>query len=387
LALLEPKGDGVTAGDVRAWQQKCRAQPLKADVWLGLAEAWIRRARTDGDAGDYLSAEAAAALSAGLGGGTPAAGVQAMVMLNRHQFRATEKLARETLAKEPEDLRTLGALADAQLELGELEASAATVQKMVELRPNLPSYGRASYLRWLSGDPDTAVKYVRLALDAGRDPRNVEPRVWTLCQAAMIFWNAGDYDGALAGFRQALELLPGYPPALQGEGRALLSMRKAAEAAASLKRSFEARPLVETGALWADAAEEAGDVTGAAEARKRTEEEGKRDGYGLGLYWVTRAEHAAEAMALLEKEKADRPGVYVRDALAWAYYRTGRLQDAERELPAVAAPDARLWFHRGAVLLALGKADEGRALIKKALEKNPRWSVREAAEAKKLLDG
>jgi tetratricopeptide (TPR) repeat protein len=301
-----------------------------------------------------------------------------MVMLNRHQFRATEKLSRETLAKDPDDLRTLGALADAQLELGELEAAAATVQHMVDLKPNLPSYGRASYLRWLAGDTETAVKYVKLALDSGRDPRNVEPRAWTLCQAASYFWHAGDYEGALAGYRQALELLPGYPPALQGEGRALLSLGRNAEAAASLKKSFEARPLVETGALWADA--------GDADAVRRTEEEGKRgDAYGLGLFWATRGEYIAEAIALLEKEKGERPGVYVRDALAWAYFRAGRIADAERELPAVETPDARLYFHRGAILVAAGKGDEGRALMNKALKVNPRWSAREAAEAKRLI--
>jgi tetratricopeptide (TPR) repeat protein len=301
-----------------------------------------------------------------------------MVMLNRHQFHATEKLAKETLAKDPDDLRTLGALADAQLELGELDAAAGTVQHMVDLKPNLPSYSRASYLRWLAGDTETALKYVRLALDAGRDPRNVEPRAWTLCQAASYFWQAGDDEGALAGYRQALELLPGYAPALQGEGRALLSLGRNAEAIASLKKSFEARPLVETGALWAEAGDE--------DAVRRTEDEGKRgDAYGLGLFWATRGEHTAEAIALLEKEKGERPGVYVRDALAWAYFRAGRVADAERELPAVEAPDARLWFHRGAILIAAGKADVGRPLVKKALEKNPHWSAREAAEAKRLL--
>jgi tetratricopeptide (TPR) repeat protein len=378
LALSEPKGDGASAKGVRAWQARAKAQPEKPELWLALAEAWINHARTDGDAGDYLSAEAAAALSAEYGGGAAAAGVQAMVLLNRHQFRATQALAKQTLAKNPDDLRTLAALADAQLELGELDAVAVTVQHMVDLKPSLPSYSRASYLRWLNGDAETAIKYVRLALDASRDPHQPEPRAWTLCQAAAYFWNQGDYEGALAGYRQALELLPSYPPALQGEGRALLALGRTSEAAASLKRSFELRPLVETGALWAEA--------GGEDAVRKTEEEGKRgDAYGLGLFWATRNEHTAEAVALLEKEKGDRPGVYVRDALAWAYYRAGRVADAERELPSVQATDARLWFHRGAILIAAGKADEGRALMKKALEKNPRWSVREAAEAKKLL--
>ena len=343
-----------------------------------MAEAWIDHTRTDGDAGDYLSAEAAAALSAENGGGAVAAGVQAMVLVNRHQFRATEALAKQTLAKHPDDLRTLAALADAQLELGELRrrrrdgaAHGGPEAEPAELQPReLPALAERGRR---DGDE------VRAA-GVGREPR---PRT-----------SPSRARGRCARRRVLLARRETTRARSPGTGRRSSCCRRirrrcrvkagrcsrsgGREAAASLKKSFELRPLVETGALWAEA--------GGEEAVRKTEEEGRRgDAYGLGLFWATRNEHVAEAVALLEKEKGDRPGVYVRDALAWAYYRAGRVADAERELPAVQAPDARLWFHRGAILIAAGKADEGRALVKKALEKNPRWSVREAAEAKKLL--
>ncbi|MFT3842099.1 MAG: tetratricopeptide repeat protein [Myxococcaceae bacterium] len=375
LALLPVKGDGKEDADVKQWQQRARELPMKPEAWLGLAEAWIRRARIGSDAGDYLSAEAAADLAAAKGGGSQAAGLQAMVLLNRHQFKEVVKKAEQTLAKDPDDLRTLGALADAQLELGELDAAAGTVQHMIDLKPNLPSYGRASYLRWLNGDRETAVKYARLAIDSGRDGHDVEPRAWTLCQAAGYFWQAGDYEGALTGYDAALGTLPGFAPALQGKGRALLSLGRAAEAAVVLEQSFNARPLVETGSLWVEALEAAHDAR-AAEAIEKTEEEGKRgDAYGLGLFYANRNVHTDEAVALLEKEKSSRPGVYVVDALAWAYYRAGKLDLAERESALAVAhgtPDARLLFHRGTILVASGKTAEGQALIARAEALNPR---------------
>ena len=40
----------------------------------------------------------------------------------------------------------------ATLELGDVEASTKAVQRMLDLKPSLPSYGRAAHLRWLLGD-------------------------------------------------------------------------------------------------------------------------------------------------------------------------------------------------------------------------------------------
>ena len=42
--------------------------------------------------------------------------------------------------------------ADAQIELGRYAQGFAAVQRRIELRPDLPSYSRASYARELQGD-------------------------------------------------------------------------------------------------------------------------------------------------------------------------------------------------------------------------------------------
>ncbi len=86
-------------------------------------------------------------------------------------------------------------------------------------------------------------------------------------------------------------------------------------------------------------------------------------------------------MALLEKEKSNRPGLYVVDALGWAYFRAGKLEQAERESALAVShgtPDARLLFHRGTILIARGQVEQGRALVERARALNPRWDVLEA---------
>ena len=67
--------------------------------------------------------------------------------------------------------------------------------------------------------------------------------------------------------------------------------------------------------------------------------------------------HAAEAVALLEREHHERPNIQVEGALAFALYRAGRLDEAaaasERAL-ALGSSDARLRFFAAAISAARG---------------------------------
>ena len=65
-----------------------------------------------------------------------------------------------------------------------------------------------------------------LAIDAGGSQTDREPVAWVLVQAAMLFWHRGDYEGADAGFKQAFELVRGYPPALVGRGRVAMACQE-----------------------------------------------------------------------------------------------------------------------------------------------------------------
>src|SRR5262249_40893277 len=156
------------------------------------------------------------------------------------------------------------------------EDAAAAAQKMMDLKPNLPSYSRASHFRWLQGDTKAALEYARLAIDAGRDPKDPEPRAWQLVQAAMIWWNQGDYEGADAGCQKALDAIGEYPPAVVGRGRVALAKGDGKRAAELFQRAFVQSPLAETAWLLGDARDVAGDRTGAEEAWARVEKEGRR---------------------------------------------------------------------------------------------------------------
>ena len=85
---------------------------------------------------------------------------------------------------------------------------------------------------------------------------------------------------------------------------------------------------------------------------------------------------------------AARPDAAGHDTVAWTLYRLGRYEDAATETAAAqsaGADDARLAFHAGAISLARGDDEAGRAALERALSFGPALDPIERAEAERLL--
>jgi tetratricopeptide (TPR) repeat protein len=276
------------------------------------------------------------------------------------------------------------------MEMGRYDEAFAATQQMIDLKPNLPSYSRASYAQWLRGDARAAKESVRLAIDSGNDGRDREPRSWVIVQAAMLFWHAGDYAGAEAGFDHALAWNPEFPPALVGKGKVAMAKGDAKTAVDVLSRAFAQSPLVETAWLLGDAKAMAGDSAGARVAYDFVENEGKKsDPRTLSAFLSARNEKPELALALAEKEHQVRQDVYTDDVLAWALYRNGRIAEAKDAIVRarrLGTNDARLAYHEGAIRIANGEIAEGSALVRKALSTCPKFDVAGAAEAQSVAN-
>jgi tetratricopeptide (TPR) repeat protein len=388
LCTAAPGGATRIDGEILARVQRLEKQPDHAETLALLGAAWIRKARASGDPGFYVNADACATLMLDANP-EDRLGIelQALVRLNDHRFSEAAAIARHALTLEPESIPALGTLSDALLEMGEHDDAIKAADKMANLKPALPSYSRVSYLQWLRGDTKRALETVRLAIDAGRDPREPEPRCFELVQAALMFWHQGDYGGADAGFVTALGELADYPPALVGRGRVAIAKQQYQLAIEMLEKAYAQTPLVETAWLLGDAYAGAGDNAKADANYARVVKEGRlSDHRTLALFYATKNRDIPEALELAEKELKVRPGIYTRDAYAWALYRAGKLDEAKAQIDkatALGTKDARLWYHAGAIALAKGDA-KGRALVHKALELNPGFDFTGAAEARKL---
>jgi tetratricopeptide (TPR) repeat protein len=389
LALASVPGDGVVAARIARLQTASKAAPGNADNWVRLGEYWVRKARESGDPGYFLNASASAALGLEL---VPshrgALGVRAMVMLNQHRFDEARELAESILREDRDDVKALGVLADALLELGETERSREAIDRMMRLKPDLPAYARASYMAWLHGRQDAALEAIRLGIDAAGAAADTEPRAWALVQAADIFWHRGDYEGADAGYDMALGVLPDYAAARVGRGRVCLARGDAARAAEHFRLAFRRSPSVEVADLLQQALTLGGNEAEAEQALREAERRGAAEPRALSLFYSARAIKSERALELARRERARRGDIYTEDALAWALYRAGAMADAAPVMARAVRHgtlDARLLFHHGAILVAGGKVDAGRAALRRALDLNPHFDVLGAREARRLL--
>jgi tetratricopeptide (TPR) repeat protein len=351
----------------------------------------VRAARDAAEPGYYLNADAAADMALALAPDHPSAlDVKGLALLNDHRFAEAEALARHIIARNPFDPMAFGTLSDAALEQGHVAEAVQAANKMLALKPNLPSYARAFYLQWLQGQTGVAKTSLRLAIDAApRASGDPEPRAWALTQAAMLFWHEGDYDGADAGLQLALQQFPDYPPALVGRARVALARGEARPAADWLARAYALSPLVETAWLLGDARQLAGDGAGSAAAYALVLKQGRRsDPRTLALFLATQDRDRDDAVALASEERRRRGDIYTEDVLAWALFRAGRLDEAaaaSARAVALGTRDARLWYHAGAIAMARGDEARGRALVRKALALNPGFDVTGAREARALV--
>jgi tetratricopeptide (TPR) repeat protein len=387
LAMRAPAGATPLDRRIGDLQARVRRAPGSPDAWTDLGEAWVRKARVDADPGLYHGAEDAARAALAL---TPnalrAVLLRGLVLLERHRFEEARALAEDLAGRAPGLAAAHGLLSDALLELGRHEEAEAAAQQMMDAKPNLPAYVRASYLMWLRGDVGGALEAARLAVDAAGD---AESSAWARTQAGLVRWHAGDLDGADAELARALADAPEHAPALVAKGRIALSRHDFPAARDLLERAFRRAPLAETAWLLGDARAACGDEGGAEDAYARVVKDGRTsDRRTLALFLATRGGDADEAVRLAEAERLVRDDVYTEDAYAWALYRAGRLDEAERAARAatrLGTPDARLLFHAGAIRMARGERRAGAALVGRALRLNPEFDVAAAAEARRLL--
>lgn len=383
VAMTPPQGEDAVSKLVAERQAAAKSAPKRADLWSQLGEAWVQKSRNDADPDLYEHADAAADVALSLDPDhLVALNLKGLTQMDRHEFVAAKEYAQKVLALDGDDPMALGTLSDANIELGDYDASIAAAQKMLDRKPNLPSYARASYLKWLHGDTAAAKELARLAHDAGRGQRDPEPTAWVLSWAADIFAYEGDYEGAMAGYDLALQSLPDYPPALAGKGRMLLARGDAEGALDAATRSLEGKFDVRTAHTVAAAHRALDQTTKAAQILDRIAADDDR--LAASVVLATTKHDTAKAVELARREHDRRQTIWTKDALAWALHRHGDSESALpliREAVVLKTPDPVLRYHHGAILIANGEREEGRKIVREVLASSPKFDPILAPEA------
>jgi len=285
-------------------------------------------------------------------------------------------------------------IADAQIELGRYEDAAATLQTLVDLRPDANAYARVAYLRELHGDIPGAEEMLQRAI-AGNGP-NAEHLAWLLTQLGQLHCNHSALAQAEDDYRRALAILPAYAPALAGLGRVRFAQGDSDQAEQLLTQAIQILPLPEFALLLGDLYAAAGrdeDARQQYELVRVMQRLYRANGVNLDLELALfAADHGDDPHTVVQQARAayaQRPGIQAADTLAWALYRAGQFEAARRyagQALSLGTQDPLLLFHAGMILRQAGDTNQARYYLERALALNPHFSIRFAPEARRTLE-
>jgi tetratricopeptide (TPR) repeat protein len=385
IAVLRPRIDHVAvfgphmAGTV----------PHDPAVATSAAFAALQRARETGDPSHYAQAEQAFNralqddpndLNAIVGSGSLA--------LSRHQFAHALQLGERAQALNPNAAPVYGVIGDAEIELGRYDEAVATVQRMVDLRPDLASYSRVSYLRELYGDLDGAIEAMAAAVSAGAG--TAENTEYVRVQLGNLYFGTGDLDAAERTYQLSLAHLPDYHFALAGLARVQAARGDLNGAVDLYARAAARLPLPELVIGLGESLEAAGRPDEAADQyalvgamQQLFAANGVRNDLELAAFFADHGD-ADEAVTLALAGYAERPTVFAADTVAWALHRAGRSAEAlpyVKEALRLGTQNSRLLYHAGVIEAAAGQIDLARQHLEQALALNPAFSPLDAPRA------
>lgn len=387
LGAATDQGSSNTNSQISKLQARLKQNPADQRATVELGAAYLQKARETGDPAYYTKSEEVLQHALDLQPQDLLATVQLGALdLSRHQFQAALTLGQRAQALNPTIPSIYGVIGDAQTELGLYDEALQTVQTMVDMRPDLSSYSRASYVRELHGDVAGAIEAMQRAVQAGGP--NAENTNWARIQLGNLYFNSGRLADAEAQYTEALAYYPGYVHALAGLARVHAARREYEDAIKLYNDVVNRFPLPEYVIALGDVYEAAGQ-TPAAQQQFNLVRVIERlyiaNGVDTDLETALfEADHYQdqdmnEILSRARRALDKRPTIYAKDVLAWALYQAGQYASAyelSQQARRLGTKDALLFFHAGMIADRLGLSAEAQADLQQALSINPNFSIR-----------
>ncbi|MBA3827474.1 MAG: tetratricopeptide repeat protein [Taibaiella sp.] len=311
--------------------------------------------------------------------------LKSTVLLNMHQFKDALDVAEKGRAISDFNSGIYGALVDANVELGHYDTAVKDCDKMINIRPDLRSYSRASYLRQIYGDNRGAIDAMKMAVESGLP--GAESTEWARVTLGDLYLNIGNLDSANITYRTALVYRPNYPVAELGMAKVARARKNYDEAIehtkAAIKLQSEAAFVTYLGDLY----ELKGDTGKAKEVRSdviRLMEDGEKDQKDVLVKHNANRELAmaylndnniAKALEYDQKDLNMRPdNIDANELAAWIYYRKGDYTNAKMHADKMLktnTKNANSLYKAGVIYISAGDTVKGNQLIAEAQSINP----------------
>lgn len=387
-----------TESKIRALEEEIIKLPYDYSSLTSLGEAYIQRARETGDAEYNDKAELALKKAIELNKDNYLAYVLlGRVCSYRHEFRETLDYAIKAINIKPEQSIAFGILGDAYMELGEYDKAGKAYEFMQSLRPGFDSYSRISYIKELTGDAESAIQLMQMAIEDGLR-RNLprENIAWAHVILGSLYFNKGDLNQAEKYYREALNISTDYYLAL--EHIAEINARKGnyEEAVKLYKKVISLNPKGEFYKALADSMMKLGRQEEAEQFYDKTTEiyddyvRKGNNGYlrQIALFYSDNDTNIDKALELASKDLEIKPDIYAYDTLAWVYYKRGDLDkamEAAQKSMVLGTKDSTLYYHIGMIHHRLGNRDKAKEYLTLALSTNPYFDTDAVEEIRLAL--
>jgi tetratricopeptide (TPR) repeat protein len=197
-----------------------------------------------------------------------------------------------------------------------------------------------------------------LAADA-TSPTDPEGLAWARSQLGDLYVQLGRFHEAKASYAAASQAFPGHPFAVMGYAKAIAAEGDVNGAVELLKGLAEKSPTPDLAARIGELCDRLG-RRAEAERHYALAEAGWRgdapEPKNLARFLAEHDRKIPEAIAIAESAAADRHDIFTQDALAWAYFKAGRVADAKRAIAQAlrtGSRDAVIRAHAAAIERAL----------------------------------
>jgi tetratricopeptide (TPR) repeat protein len=313
-------------------EARLRSQPDDTGAAVLLADALLRQARATNDG--RPAGRASEVLNAVLKehpGQYDVLRMLGAIYLSQHRFRDALEIARRSRDLRPDDAWNYGVMGDAQVELGEYADAFNAFDKMMALRPNAAAYARVAYARELQGDVGGALAAMQRAAKATA-PNDPEAQAWYAAQTGELYLELHQLDAADREFRRAIFLFPTYPLAVIGQGKVRVARGDREGALAIYLEQLKRTPTLDLAARIGDLHAARGDADQSEHYYQLAEDLAGpgvvQTEANLALYLADHDRKVSDAVTIAEAVAAKRRDIFTEDALAWAYYKAGRVKDA-----------------------------------------------------------
>jgi tetratricopeptide (TPR) repeat protein len=149
---------------------------------------------------------------------------KATIELSQHRFSDALLTGRNAVDVNRYNPAGYGILVDGFVETGNYQRAIQCADSMVQVRPDLRSYSRISYLREIHGDYPGAIDAMKMAVAAGVEGR--EETEWSRYQLGCLYEKTGKLTEAENQFRISISLRPVFALPYLGCGRIMQKKRQ-----------------------------------------------------------------------------------------------------------------------------------------------------------------